>query len=80
MTDRECRRYYGNSILSSMMCVKRPGTGSCNGDSGGPLVAATQGRFTLVGVVSFGIKYCILSHPSVFTEVSAYLPFINQLM
>jgi len=83
MTDGQCYRYWGNTLQgSTMMCVLRAGTGDCFGDSGGPLVAATKGRFILVGVVSFGKGdgYCDVSYPSVFTEVSAYLPFINQFM
>ncbi|XP_023316609.1 glandular kallikrein-3, submandibular-like [Trichogramma pretiosum] len=47
--------------------------GTCQGDSGGPLVKGN----TVIGVASFGSKYCDdKKQPSIYTKVSAYIPFI----
>ncbi|CAG7722413.1 unnamed protein product [Allacma fusca] len=53
----------------------------CFGDSGGPLVIQSQldGRFTQVGIVSFGLRACDVSNlsPVAFTRVSEFLQFIT---
>ncbi|KAF0288013.1 Trypsin-7 [Amphibalanus amphitrite] len=44
MTNDQCRRAYGSTINSSMLCagVEAGGKDSCQGDSGGPLVTDRQ--------------------------------------
>lgn len=42
---------------------------SCNGDSGGPLFKTMDGEMTLVGIVSWGLRYCA-DYPEVYTKVS----------
>ena len=37
-----------------MICGGKKGRDTCHGDSGGPLVAEIDGKFTLVGVTSWG--------------------------
>nr|ADP06392.1 gluten hydrolyzing proteinase [Eurygaster integriceps] len=61
----------------TQVCIKGPGTTSCNGDSGGPLtwLDPETNRYTLVGLVSFGT--CHPTYPAVLTEVSAFLPWIK---
>ena len=54
----------------------------CKGDSGGPLVANINGKFTLMGITSFGrgppfcgrvpSVYTDVSHPSIFDFIQAY--------
>ncbi|KAJ8687215.1 hypothetical protein QAD02_023009 [Eretmocerus hayati] len=51
----------------------------CQGDSGGPLVVMENGRPLQIGVVSYGDAGCPSSRPSVFTRVSAYLPWIKNV-
>jgi len=43
------------SFTSNMICGGKKGRDTCHGDSGGPLVAEVDGKFTLVGVTSWGI-------------------------
>ena len=38
-----------------MICGGKKGRDTCDGDSGGPLVAEIDGKFTLVGVTSWGV-------------------------
>ena len=43
-----------NRITNTRMCAYTEGTDSCQGDSGGPIVVKEDGRYTEVGVVSYG--------------------------
>jgi hypothetical protein len=57
-----------------------------NGDSGGPLVneysgGETVAHYILFGVVSFGPKICgTVGVPGVYTKVSSYLEWINEII
>ncbi|XP_033728734.1 trypsin beta-like [Pecten maximus] len=69
LTRSVCRSKWGNSILSSHVCVFNEDNGACNGDSGGPLTCSG----TLVGVTSWGINGCDTGYyPSVYTRISSY--------
>uniref|UniRef100_A0A671MXK6 Mast cell protease 1A-like n=1 Tax=Sinocyclocheilus anshuiensis TaxID=1608454 RepID=A0A671MXK6_9TELE len=77
--NRECYNRWGEIYysLSQMMCTYGHG-GFCSGDSGGPLVCGD----TAVGVVSY--RYIALCNspekPNVYTKISAYLPWIHQII
>ncbi|KAJ3586506.1 hypothetical protein NHX12_012904 [Muraenolepis orangiensis] len=79
-----CSRYdyWGNMVSTSMVCAGGDGKlSSCNGDSGGPLNCQNpDGSWEVHGVVSFGSAMgCnYYKKPSVFTRVSAYIPWINN--
>uniref|UniRef100_A0A671M1I4 Peptidase S1 domain-containing protein n=1 Tax=Sinocyclocheilus anshuiensis TaxID=1608454 RepID=A0A671M1I4_9TELE len=79
MNDRECYKRWGKIYysVSQMMCTHGYGR-FCDGDSGGPLVCGD----TAVGVVSFrDINLCNSpEHPNVYTKISAYLPWIHQII
>ena len=48
------------------------------GDSGGPLTVMANGRFTQVGIVSFGYKCGDKEFPGVYTKVAPYLSWIAE--
>ncbi|XP_067003861.1 brachyurin [Anabrus simplex] len=80
ITNTNCARYFGSVINSSKICTTGVnGRSPCNGDSGGPLVVLeSDGRYTEVGVVSFGANGCPASYPAAFTRVTSYLSWISS--
>jgi secreted trypsin-like serine protease len=78
--------YLGSIVEQSMICAgaSSGGYGVCHGDSGGPLIilgnSATQD--IQVGIASFvSKKGCsIVNYPSVFTRVSNYRQWIQDLI
>jgi secreted trypsin-like serine protease len=59
------------------MCGYKAGTDSCQGDSGGPLVVKESGRWTVVGVVSYGLGCARRGYAGVYARVTNYLDWIN---
>jgi len=75
-----CGQMWGVRLEEDMLCFGDGTYGPCAGDSGGPLSCqASDGRFYLSGVVSWGTDTCNTpGYPSVFTNLSPYLAWINQ--
>uniref|UniRef100_A0A4W5PR76 pancreatic elastase II n=1 Tax=Hucho hucho TaxID=62062 RepID=A0A4W5PR76_9TELE len=75
--------WWGSLVTDSMVCAGGDGDlASCNGDSGGPLNCQnSDGSWDVHGVVSFGSSMgCNYpKKPSVFTRVSAYISWINNV-
>ncbi|XP_055943185.1 proclotting enzyme-like [Argiope bruennichi] len=77
-----CRRAYERelNITDVYLCA---GTAdgskdSCQGDSGGPLVTiGKEGRYYLVGVVSFGKLCAQPGYPGVYTRVTKFLDWLR---
>ncbi|XP_318957.6 CLIP domain-containing serine protease B15 [Anopheles gambiae] len=57
------------------------GSDSCRGDSGGPLMREVRGGWFLIGVVSFGARFCGTQNlPGVYTNVAKYLDWMETVM
>jgi len=70
-TQTVCRNVYGNDISTINICAMDAGKDSCQGDSGGPLVIQENGRFALIGVVSYGYGCAQPNVPGVYARVTA---------
>ncbi|XP_055594257.1 serine proteinase stubble-like isoform X4 [Uranotaenia lowii] len=60
---------------------KKGGYDSCEGDSGGPMVIQRgDKRFQLAGVISWGIGCAEANQPGVYTRISEFRDWINQIL
>merc|ERR1712002_472408 len=86
LSPTSCTRsdWWGSLVTDKMVCAGGDGQlASCNGDSGGPLNCQNpDGSWDVHGVVSFGSSMGCNYHkkPSVFTRVSAYISWMNNVM
>jgi len=78
----DCRAAYKQQIEDTNLCagVRAGGRDSCQGDSGGPLQLEINGRWSAVGVVSYGIRCAEPGYPGIYTRVTEYLNWIRQKM
>ncbi|XP_066578181.1 tryptase-2 [Amia ocellicauda] len=78
LTPDECRKDW-DSMPAHTLCAGTEIQGACMMDSGGPLVHIVNDRWVQTGIVSYGSINC--KHPlkpAVFTQVSSFLPWINN--
>lgn len=83
----DCNRWWASEGVDDrrQICVASNITGvsACNGDSGGPLLFKAHDRWFVGGIASYVEKFnCKTnnSRPNVYTRVSFYLPWINQII
>nr|XP_015823053.2 chymotrypsin-C isoform X2 [Nothobranchius furzeri] len=76
--------WWGFQVKDTMVCAGGDGIVSgCNGDSGGPLNCQNaDGTWEVHGIVSFGsgLSCNMKKKPTVFTQVSSYITWINSKM
>ncbi|XP_072946886.1 brachyurin-like [Epargyreus clarus] len=79
ISNDECRRTFGNSIIASTLCTSGAnGRSTCQGDSGGPLQI---GGPILIGVTSFGAAAgCQRGFPAAFARVTSFVAWLRARM
>jgi len=79
-TNAACAASLSTTITPGMICagnIPENEKDSCQGDSGGPMtVKNSDGRFELVGLVSWG-RGCASGTPGVYARVSTYLDWLE---
>ncbi|CAG7824368.1 unnamed protein product, partial [Allacma fusca] len=78
-----CMEAYPYSIYPSMFCagfVEGGSKDACRGDSGGPLVVEDGAHRLLIGLVSWGNSCACPGYPGVYTRITAYLTWIQDVM
>ncbi|KAG8521751.1 Chymotrypsin-like protease CTRL-1 [Galemys pyrenaicus] len=80
VTVNQCQQYWGSKITDSMICAGAAGASSCQGDSGGPLVCLRGSTWVLTGVVSWGTSNCDVRAPAMYTRVSKFSAWINEVI
>lgn len=75
---------YRGRIKPTMLCGTGPNSDTCQGDSGGPMVARgvlnDDASATLVGIVSWGKGCAEFGKPGIYTRVSFYNGWIDDIM
>ncbi|KAL3875620.1 hypothetical protein ACJMK2_033552, partial [Sinanodonta woodiana] len=82
INESECNTAYKGGITPRMFCAGYMSgrVDSCFGDSGGPLVCDIQGKYTVLGITSWGRGCALRNSPGVYTKVKEFLPWINKKM
>jgi len=80
ISDKNCKNAYPGSISNSMFCAGKLNVGgvdTCQGDSGGPVVKKVGDKFTVTGVVSWGVGCARPGKPGVYTRVARFEDWIK---
>ncbi|XP_076851797.1 chymotrypsin-like protease CTRL-1 isoform X2 [Brachyhypopomus gauderio] len=80
--NRQCDCLYSGIITGDMICAGAlpGGKDPCQGDSGGPLVVKQGSVWIQAGIVSFGVACALPNYPGVYTRVSEFQSWINQVI
>ncbi|XP_064408588.1 transmembrane protease serine 12-like isoform X2 [Latimeria chalumnae] len=75
-------RSYDGLLTENMLCAgsEKGGVDACRGDSGGPFVCydKKEGKFFLIGTISFGQECGMENFPGVYTRVSKYKDWVES--
>ncbi|XP_043260666.1 uncharacterized protein LOC122402150 [Colletes gigas] len=78
---RRTRLGPGFNLHPGFICAGgEEGKDACKGDGGGPMVCERNGRWQLAGIVSWGIGCGQPGVPGVYSRVSHYLDWIQQII
>ncbi|XP_053370403.1 serine protease 27-like [Clarias gariepinus] len=83
VSNSDCETDYGSgSITDNMICagLTQGGKDSCQGDSGGPMVVKVNESWIQAGIVSFGYGCAQPNFPGVYTRVSQYEDWIDNII
>nr|AMO02568.1 serine protease 6 [Tityus serrulatus] len=88
VANKECEDMYRKAgyvedIPDIFICagLAKGGRDSCEGDSGGPLVIKDDdGRWVLAGIISWGIGCALPNQPGVYTRITKFSEWINQII
>ncbi|CAG2170704.1 unnamed protein product, partial [Oppiella nova] len=82
VSNKQCKQMYGRGFSPELeLCAGAEGKDSCQGDSGGPLIQKDRtGRATVVGIVSTGNGCGRPGYPGLYTRVSYYIDWINEII
>ncbi|XP_068624278.1 phenoloxidase-activating enzyme-like [Battus philenor] len=77
-----CKRMAPDGVLTNkQLCTNSREESACVGDSGGPLMYQSDNYYMVVGIASYGPKFCGRGNtPNVYTNVYEYLDWIDQMM
>merc|ERR1719180_613031 len=78
-SSKKCTNFIGDSSSTTKLCAWAKGKDACQGDSGGPLTVAENGKYVLLGVVSYG-RGCATEHPGVYARVQGFLPWMKKII
>jgi len=77
-TNTFCKGVYGSGISDINICAMDAGKDSCQGDSGGPLFIQENGRYALIGVVSYGYGCASPNIPGVYARITARKDWVTS--
>lgn len=85
--DTECQAKTGAALekpfslpANSFCAGGELGKDACHGDGGSPLSCLVDGYYELAGIVSWGYKCGKADLPGVYSKVSAFVGWINQIV
>lgn len=83
LSNEICQRQYRHKIIEDhMICAWSSGQDACEGDSGGPMICANAEDSSnyLAGITSWGIGCASSRYPGVYTRVSYFLDWIENII
>ncbi|XP_076668881.1 chymotrypsin-2 [Andrena cerasifolii] len=78
ISNQDCGRIW--DITDKHVCTAAGyGRDACQGDSGGPLIVLQLGVPLQIGIVSYGDAGCPSNKPGVFSRITGYIDWIEQI-